>query len=91
MHRDFLAETVRQSCEAAHVVFLVTGLSYLLSGPVLGWICLTVGVGFLVLWNHKRPPPPEQHPVIWPSDSERPSSSVVIELIREAYRHRRGE
>ena len=68
-------------------------LGDLFSGPVLGWIFLAVGVGFLVLWNRKRhvTPDVDDQLVIWPRRPDRPSSSVLIQLIRDAYKQGRPQ
>lgn len=74
------------------VVFLMAALGDLVRGPLLGLILLAVGIGFLVLWNRKRRVMPDEEPLaLWPRDTAMPSSSVIIQLIRDGYRYRRGE
>ena len=71
---------------------MMAAVGYLLQGPILGWIFLAVGVGFLVVWNHKRRAVPDREPLeLWSHDLAVPSSSVMVQLIRDGYRYRRGE
>ena len=71
------------------VVFIVSGIGYLFGGPILGVILLGVGVILLVLSRQRTP---TDYGSVTPPSSlqDMPSSSALIQFIRDAYRHQRA-
>ena len=72
------------------VVLVVSGLGYLFGGPLFGLVLLGIGVVLFALARQRREPEPHEPMVPTPHGLlDTPSSSALIQFIRDAYKSRR--